>query len=662
MRAIVLGLAERAILEKEGAFFSFRPGVDDEPVPCESWEVARLLTVGGRRRYLDSASLEDVKRSVVALGRQEEALDLFLMLFDGDCDEDLRLEAAEELELLLKDEATLVGLEGVVYALPIPESADFVQARTSIGDHTPHVRALLEPLLDAQDRIARVRTAWVQACEQVKGSADWCGHALALAHEHGLFPRLVRAVADDTLWKKTLFDLYALNLPRFRPLITQWTKILQADGSVPKKRAARVSTESEEPEKRPSSPKKRAASPKNPLQDVEKFKEAFKQSIMRGNDGEAEQVLDHLLYFHENVGHSGKHKQGGGLFAAKSLCDLAMFCKRQGRYDWQLRLSEQAILQNPKDAQTWIHKAEALVGHSRLDEALAAYDAVIQEFPRDVVSRTGRAEVLKSLNRLDDALMAYDAVIQEFPGNEVAKNGRAEVLKSLNRLDDALLAYDAVIQEFPGDVVSRTGRAEVLKSLNRLDDALAAYDAAIQEFPGDEVARNGKASVLVLQGKDQEAVALLSHVAGVARTNEDWIARHIVGMIYVRSGRWEEAESVFIEGFDHGPPFNKDYFRLGLASVRLRRGRYEEASDLLSPIHTPKLMTSAKVLTLHAQCATQQQEAAQETLRSLQGTLPGLCSQLPNAIWNYFFPGNPANEETLEQICQQEIHCQLAAA
>jgi len=184
----------------------------------------------------------------------------------------------------------------------------------------------------------------------------------------------------------------------------------------------------------------------------------------------------------------------------------------------------------------------------------------------------------------------------------------------------------------------------------------------IQTFSDNEIARNGKVSVLVLQGKDQEAVALLSHLAGAARTNEDWIARHIVGMICVRSGRWEEAESVFKEGFERSPPLNKDYFRLGLASVRLRRGRYEEASDLLSPVHPPKLMTSAKVLTLHAQCATQQQGAAQETLRSLQGTLPGLCSQLPNAIWNYFFHGNPANEEILEQICQQEIHCQLAAA
>ncbi|HAT49183.1 MAG: hypothetical protein HQL07_09295 [Nitrospirae bacterium] len=415
MRAIVLGLAERAILEKEGAFFSFCPGVDDEPVPCESWEVARLLTVGGRRRYLDSVSLEDVKHSVLALGRQEEALDLFLMLFDGDCDEDLRLEAAEELELLLKDEATLVGLEGVVYALPIPESADFAQARTSIGDHTPHVRALLEPLLDAQDRIARVRTAWVQACEQVSDSADWRGHALALAHEHGLFPQLVSAVADDTLLEKTLFDLYALNLPGFRPLITRWAKILQADGSVPEIRAVRAPTESVESEKRSSSPKKRKgiASPRNLLQHVEmryveKVKEAFKRSIVRGNQGEVEQALGHLLRFHENVGHSGKRKQGGGFFAAKSLCDLAMFCKRQGCYDWQLWLLEQAILQNPNDAQIWIHKAEALVGCNRLDEALAAYDAVIQAFPSNEIAKNGRAEVLKSLSHLDDALLVCD--------------------------------------------------------------------------------------------------------------------------------------------------------------------------------------------------------------------------------------------------------------
>ncbi|HIJ83691.1 MAG TPA: hypothetical protein HPQ00_05730, partial [Magnetococcales bacterium] len=329
------------------------------------------------------------------------ALDLFLMLFDGDCDADLRREAAGELNSLLADATTRVGLEGVMYALPMPESADLVAARNVCNDHVPHVQEFLKLLLNAQGLVRSARAAWDKTCEQHFDSSEGRSRALALAHEHAFFPRVVRAMANDGLWQGTLFDLHK-RLPSLRGLINQWTHSLKPAAVAPITRPM-PDMGSGEGRKRPSKHPQNLASTANPLKHVEQLKDDFKRVIALRDFTEAENVLDQLLRFHEEGGHSGKRKKSGRAFAAKSLCDLAMFCKKQGLYDWQLRLAEMAVGYNSEDPQTWSHKGGALAENNKLEEALKVFDDAFLKFPGDVVAKTGRAEVLKSLNRLEDS-------------------------------------------------------------------------------------------------------------------------------------------------------------------------------------------------------------------------------------------------------------------
>jgi tetratricopeptide (TPR) repeat protein len=224
---------------------------------------------------------------------------------------------------------------------------------------------------------------------------------------------------------------------------------------------------------------------------------------------------------------------------------------------------------------------------------------VMTAHPEDVVAKTGRAETLRALGRLPEALTAYDDAIVAHPENVVAKTGRAETLRALGRLPEALAAYDDAIATHPEDVVAKSGRAETLRALGRLPEALAAYDEVVAAHPRNEVARNGRSGILVALRRYDEA---LEHLPSESPTTlEEWIGYHIRGMIFLRTGKIEEAFRVFQRGVSENPwPASREYFRTALAVACLRRRDFREAGRILDEVTAPLLQPQANVLRLHS--------------------------------------------------------------
>jgi tetratricopeptide (TPR) repeat protein len=248
-----------------------------------------------------------------------------------------------------------------------------------------------------------------------------------------------------------------------------------------------------------------------------------------------------------------------------------------------------------------------------MDEALQEYHSTVRDFPRDVVARTGRAEVLKALGRLDEALQEYDSTVRDFPHNVVARNGRAEVLKALGRLDEAFQEYDSTVRDFPHNVVARTGRAEVLKAQGSLEGALQEYEHTLQVFPNDAVARNGKASVLVLLERCEEALTLLPETT--PRTESDWVAFHIRGMIALKRGDLGRAIEIFERGIRENPwVLNRSYFSSALAVARLRKKEFRQAAESVAEDLTP----ISDVVRIHAFGALGESARAQKACDRLQ--------------------------------------------
>ena len=241
-----------------------------------------------------------------------------------------------------------------------------------------------------------------------------------------------------------------------------------------------------------------------------------------------------------------------------------------GRSDEALAALDDTIERFPDNVVARNARAETLRALGRSDEALAALDDTIERFPDDVVARTARAETLRALGRPNEALAALDDTIERFPDNVVARTARAETLRALGRSDEALAALDDTIERFPDNVVARTARAETLRALGRPNEALAALEQTIERFPENVWARSTYAHHLAILGDSDRAVAILSPAAARPKTRGDWVAKHILAMALLRTGRFNDAYASLDDGVRRCPFIDVQvYFRTARSIARL---------------------------------------------------------------------------------------------
>ena len=250
------------------------------------------------------------------------------------------------------------------------------------------------------------------------------------------------------------------------------------------------------------------------------------------------------------------------------------------RPDEALDALDQTIERFPDDVVARTARAETLRAMGRPDEALDALDQTIERFPDNVVARNARAETLRAMGRLDEALGALDQTIERFPDDVVARTARAETLRAMERPDEALDALDQTIERFPDDVVARTARAETLRAMGRPDEALDALDQTIERFPDNVVTRNTYAHHLALRGKFDRAMAILKSAAAQPKTRDDWVAKHILAMAWLRTGHFDEAYASLDEGARQCPFVEAQiYFRTARPIARLAARQAREAIE-----------------------------------------------------------------------------------
>ncbi|MEP7121560.1 MAG: tetratricopeptide repeat protein, partial [Byssovorax sp.] len=464
MNAVISGCAGVAILVEGQDLFSIDV-LHPAPVPRRAAEVSHLL---GERRdllFLENVAFEEIQRRLVEASDGEDALRMVLRLLDRELADDIRTDAADDLEALLSTPAVEEHVERVLFACPFPSGAD-PRGAVAAARRASAVKAsaFVQRLIDVQPVIEEVRNAWSEIPTEVLATgADRARVRRAMVLE-GVFRGLVKARAEgnrvDSVIAASLQKPGIKALPGYRALFQAWTVRLPSV-SVP----ARVwASETETREAEPPSEKKRPSPARTSINRAEVFEKVKSQkaAIVRAFDRHdmtrAWSLIDELVAY--NLSH------GGAEFAVKSLCDLAKEAQRRGVLEAQVGLTSRAVDLGPHDGWAWAQHGKALLDVHRLLEALEACDRAVT-YIDNVVAKNGRAEVLKALGRFDDALTAYDLIRRENPDNVVAKTGRAEVLKALGRFDDALRAYDLIRRENPDNVVAKNGRAEVLKALGR---------------------------------------------------------------------------------------------------------------------------------------------------------------------------------------------------
>ena len=502
MDAIVSGSAGVAVLVDGDRLASIHAGAPGCVVNRSAADIHLLLGESIGIEVLEDVSKDDIVEYLGLAQEREQALQLFVILLDSELSAGVREEAAGALEELIGNRYIREHVECVVFAQELPRDIDVSvafdccrSAKASIAE------GFLRRVIEVQAYVVAVRREWDAIPEASFTHGAERTSMRAILVREGCFRHLVEDIscgkmADEFFIESMLLPSIRV-LPNNREILLVWTKLFRSDRLPQPFVWGETDEWGGKVHRGLGVGEDFSAHRAEIMENVQRQKEGIVSALDNGKMALARKCTRELVKY--------QMAHGGGKYACKSLCDLAMVAKKAKMSEMQLEFTQEAIELKEDDGWSWAQHGDALLCNGRLDEAMRAYENAhtLGQLP---IAETGRAGVLKACGRLDEALALYENVISRYPYEVVAKNGRAEMLRALGRLEGALAAYDKMIDDDQYDAATESGRAETLRDLNRLDEALVAYDRIISYDPYNSVAKNARAETLKDLNRLEEAL------------------------------------------------------------------------------------------------------------------------------------------------------------
>jgi tetratricopeptide (TPR) repeat protein len=224
-----------------------------------------------------------------------------------------------------------------------------------------------------------------------------------------------------------------------------------------------------------------------------------------------------------------------------------------GRLQEALASFEEALLAGALDASGYYHRGNLLREAGQLDEAIKSYDAALRLNPAYPEALYAGGSVLQEAGRFEAALEFFDEVLRLNPEASQAWFSRGIVMQKLKRIHAALASYDAALAIAPGhpDILSNRGVA--LYELGHNREALESYEAALNARPGFAHVLLNRANVLLRMNKPAQALADCD--AALAQIPNYVEALGSRGIALRDLGRFDEA----IAAFDSALMFNPNF-------------------------------------------------------------------------------------------------------
>jgi tetratricopeptide (TPR) repeat protein len=566
MRAVLSGSAAVALVNDGEDWHSIRYEDLETLLPQREEDFVRLFHESRDLDWLVDTSLDEVRIELEDAVDSTEALSLVFDLLDRRLSDETRDAAALELDELAVEEVVIERVENVLLASPLPELIDSAGAIAACRrTNCQGTLALLDSWLGLQQSVTESCQAYLQIPVARFGTVEDRKRIQGHLIRHGVFREMAHHCLEpggfnDVQFKCADNATLKRSVPCIVGILNDWTE--------PFRTISRAKVAENQPVNVPEDVRKgvsrscgkgRELTLSEIQQQVSEFKTQIIEAMQWDIKDRVSELVDELIEFQSR--HSNPEQ------CCMSLCGLAVEAQRHDQFIVQEILTNRAVRLKPDDAWSWIQHGKALLNTSEFPEALKAYDRA-----------------------LECAL--------EYSDDVVAQNGRAEVLKAQGKLEQALEAYDLVRSQHPGDVVAQNGRAEVLKAQGKLDLALETYDFAITQHPRDIVAQTGRASLLAAKGQWMAALESLKSLK--EKQDLDWIAQHVLAVVYYQTGQHDEARSILNNGVTNCPQSeSRDYFRATLAQVMAADGDLESARALAEDITHARFTKSKNVLLTH---------------------------------------------------------------
>ena len=231
MNAVISGRAGTALIVNGQTLLSFDVDEPETLVPRAQSDLPYLFGDARDLQFLQNTSQEQVKKQLEVEYNVTCALDLSLILMDASLSAGLREEAAVELEGLFRDVMVLERLEGILYAHPLPDSADIIGAkeRSEAANATTTLR-VTDDLLSRQPFIRDVCLAWDAIPVSEFGGVEEKAEFQRIAVREGLFREQVRARqsgAVSIFFTRALVNPAIRALNKYRHILLRWAILLK---------------------------------------------------------------------------------------------------------------------------------------------------------------------------------------------------------------------------------------------------------------------------------------------------------------------------------------------------------------------------------------------------------------------------------------------------
>ncbi len=294
MNALVSARAGLALVIDGGRLATIHAAEPEVLVDRQPSELAFLVGEGRDFVPFENVTRDEIARQVTRAQDREDTLQLALIALDPDLAEDIRLEAVQELDELLAQEELVRYVEGVLYAKPLPSSAD-TRVALDLADQAGVHRAslLIERLQDHRTAIREVRRAW-NAIPWARLSAEEDAWQFAAVRE-GLFRDLVlnRAGSKNVngFFIEASMRPAVRSLPDHRRVLQEWIRPFAMHSKVSSQRLERQPSVVREKPRKEYGGRKRRKKPvdgRAALDRVSKQKDSIEAAMRQRNFARAQ--------------------------------------------------------------------------------------------------------------------------------------------------------------------------------------------------------------------------------------------------------------------------------------------------------------------------------------------------------------------------------------
>ncbi len=225
--------------------------------------------------------------------------------------------------------------------------------------------------------------------------------------------------------------------------------------------------------------------------------------------------------------------------AVQDLCREGFAFAIRGEYKEALNYFQEAVADQPDDAEAWFGLGNCYVGLDQPGDAIAAYQQVIARDPDNANAHYILGHYYLKLERYTDAVSTFKEALGHNADHIPARYELGLAYGQLGRHEDAKTTYEDLIHLAPNFWRAHFRMGIVCNELGLYDQAIAAQQAALKIKPDFAPSYYGLGLVYANLGdRRREADAYKEAL----RIDPDFIPAHYnMGIIYLQDGEREAA-------------------------------------------------------------------------------------------------------------------------